>query len=660
MTLAPLSLDTLSWEDLRQLGQQQAPVASGGRWTHHSPVDPGITLLELFAFLLDQQVFVMDQLSDDLQLAILALLGEAPRGPGVAQTVVAPREGSLAAAELCPAGAVLVPQAGGSADLSFSLARDMLFLPVDRLTIAIQGEDRTIDLQQARSQPLFATPPGPDADLAITARLAAPLDPALIGQEVALAVILDDGGAVPPEWHPDASDAPPPVAMTLRLGDGAGGWLLQSTGWHDGTGGMRRSGLIRFTLPPAWAGLGELRLALSGGPERLHAEPPRLAALALGAGLARHAVPLRIEAANTGDPQHDALRAALLGQLAGWLPLSGLTMALPAGMAPVLPSSLALALQDRAGDWQDWQRQDSLVAADGERRVFTFDRSLSVLRFGDGYAGRVPAPAQDLRLALELGGGAIGNHPAGLVWRARDGGPADLVSLTPAVGGEEAESMAGARQRLASALVAVTRAVTAEDHAVLAETAPGIARHRAAVAPGFDPAFPCAWSSDSITVFVVPVTGEDAPAPVADPGALQQIRTVLGAARLITTRVFVEPVVLRPAAIEIELEGLPALAPTLAAELRAVLGRYLHPALGGAEGTGWPFGHPLRASELMRVIEQNLPGGAQVGAVSIRLLDDPGSAASSCGDTAIGTYELPWLASFDVALRALAPLGAVL
>lgn len=661
MTLTPLSLDTLSWEDLRQLGQQQAPVASGGRWTHHSPVDPGITLLELFAFLIDQQIFVMDQLSPDMQLAILALLGDAPRGAGVARTLVAPPEGTLAAPAACPAGTVLVPQAGGPAGLAFSLAQDVLFLPVDLLTVTIQGDDRTVDLRQGRAQPIFASAPGDLPDLAIAVRLSAPLDPALIGQEVALAVILDDGGAVPPEWHPDAHPAPPPVELALRLDDGAGGWLPPLAGWHDGTGGMRRSGLIRFALPAGWAGRSEFALALSGGAQRLHAEPPRLAALAFGAGLAHHAVPLRIEDAPNGDPLHDALRAALVDQLVGWLPLSGCELALPHGLIPALETGLALVLQDRTGAWHQWQRHDSLIALDGEARSFTYDRELGLLRFGDGYAGRVPAPAQNLRLDVQLGGGVLGNHPAGLVWRARDSGaPGELVSLAPAVGGAEAETPLAARQRLGSALGQVTRAVTADDHVVLAETSPGIARHRAAVAPGHDPAFPCAWSSDSITVFVVPVTGEDAPAPTADPGALAQIRSVLGTARLLTTRVFVEPVVLRPADVRIEIEGLPALDLALGSRLRSLLSRYLHPALGGAEGTGWPFGHPLRPSELMRVIEAGLPHGARVTAVAIRLMDDPGSPANACGDTAIGPYELPWLAAFDVAARAAAPVGDVL
>jgi hypothetical protein len=87
MTLAAPRLDDLTWEDLRLLAQRRIPAASGGRWTHHAPVDPGVTLLELFAFLLEQQVFVLDQVPDALLHGVLRLLGEAPR-PTVAARIV--------------------------------------------------------------------------------------------------------------------------------------------------------------------------------------------------------------------------------------------------------------------------------------------------------------------------------------------------------------------------------------------------------------------------------------------------------------------------------------------------------------------------------------------------------------------------------------------
>src|ERR1700759_3646326 len=94
MSLPALALDDLTYEDLRQLAMRNIPAASGGRWTHHAPVDAGVTLLELFAFLLEQQLFVLDQVPDTMVRALLALLGEAPKPTRVARTlfVLADRE----------------------------------------------------------------------------------------------------------------------------------------------------------------------------------------------------------------------------------------------------------------------------------------------------------------------------------------------------------------------------------------------------------------------------------------------------------------------------------------------------------------------------------------------------------------------------------------
>ncbi len=652
MSLSTITLDSLTYEDLRRLGQQQAPIASGGRWTHHAAVDPGITLLELFAFLLDQQLFVMDQLSPDMQLAMMALLGDAPRPAGVARTVVAAPEGSLSLPVSRQAGDVLLPAGGGPAALAFSLAEDLLLLPVAAIAVSVAGTDRTIDMQQGRPVRLFTREESDAPELALTALLSTAIPAALIGRTLAVALLLD--GPVPPEWDERAAEVPPPVDLELWLGE-----TRAAPGWRDGTGGLRRSGLIRFAVPADWAGRRDIRIALSAG-ERRHAEPPVLSRVAVGAAVATHARPVRIAANDTGDAAHNALRKQVADQVASWLPLSNRELALPGELYPVIEGSIRLSLQDRAREWHEWERVDSLAAKDGEARAYVFDREHSRLTFGDGYAGRVPAPAGNVAIDLEVGGGAAGNHPPGLAWRFATGNGPDLISLAAGTGGSEAETLAAAQRRIASAFDVVTRAVTADDHRDLIETARGVAPHRASIAPGFDPAFPCAYVPDSVTVFVVPASGEDTPAPRADEGSLALFRAILDEARLLTTRVFVEPATIRPAALRIEIEGLPVLAPELKDRLHRRLARYLHPALGGANEDGWPFGHPLRPSELMRVAGDLLPQGARVASVAIKLLDAPGQAENACSDTPIGAHELVWLASFQATARAATPTESVL
>ena len=56
MTIENLRLDDLNWTDMVQAIRSRIAVVSGEDWTLHSPVDPGVTLLELFAYLLEQPV----------------------------------------------------------------------------------------------------------------------------------------------------------------------------------------------------------------------------------------------------------------------------------------------------------------------------------------------------------------------------------------------------------------------------------------------------------------------------------------------------------------------------------------------------------------------------------------------------------------------------
>ena len=87
MALDPVVLDDLTWDDFSTAALLRIPAASGGRWTLNAPVDPGITLVDLFGWLLEQRVYWMDQVSDPLTRALLKLMGITPN-PAVAATTV--------------------------------------------------------------------------------------------------------------------------------------------------------------------------------------------------------------------------------------------------------------------------------------------------------------------------------------------------------------------------------------------------------------------------------------------------------------------------------------------------------------------------------------------------------------------------------------------
>ncbi|HEY9283481.1 MAG TPA: hypothetical protein VIP46_08510, partial [Pyrinomonadaceae bacterium] len=84
--LETVKLDDLTWGEMVAAVRRRVAAASAGQWTLHAPVDPGITLLELFAYLLEQRVYWMDQVPDSLVRGALSLLGERPRATQAAAT----------------------------------------------------------------------------------------------------------------------------------------------------------------------------------------------------------------------------------------------------------------------------------------------------------------------------------------------------------------------------------------------------------------------------------------------------------------------------------------------------------------------------------------------------------------------------------------------
>src|SRR5947199_2511051 len=88
MAIPAVILDDLTWADLTAAARRRIPAASKGRWTLHAPVDPGMTLLELHAWLLEQRLYWMDQVPDAFTRGALALIGERTRDAQCASMVL--------------------------------------------------------------------------------------------------------------------------------------------------------------------------------------------------------------------------------------------------------------------------------------------------------------------------------------------------------------------------------------------------------------------------------------------------------------------------------------------------------------------------------------------------------------------------------------------
>lgn len=180
------------------------------------------------------------------------------------------------------------------------------------------------------------------------------------------------------------------------------------------------------------------------------------------------------------------------------------------------------------------------------------------------------------------------------------------------------------------------RAVTAFDFERRALATAGTSLWRARALPDVDPRLPGLVADGCLTVAVVPWLPVDRPEPTRE--LLARVRDDLASARTLGTRVFV----VGPDYVQVGVAATVRLLPgvrsegVIAAARDAVHG-FLHPVTGGPSGRGWPFGRPVRRSEVLQLLDQ-LPGVDRVEGLVLRRERD--GVSEECGDLTICATEL--------------------
>jgi hypothetical protein len=673
MTLEQLKLDDLTWTQMVTAIRRRIPAASDGLWTLHAPVDPGVTLLELYAYLLEQRLYWLDQTPDALVHAALSLMGERAgaaqpsatvmRLPPDNYTTLAPPIGLRLARRMPP--------------VVFTSDEEVVLLPVREtgeprreeyaVGLYIGGRDRALDLRHGRRVCLLPAD-GSAGEFRIVLPLTAPPPGGAAGKFFSLLIELDTPESIAPEWsHEAVADVPPPAQLAWSYRRAGTGERSPFEKVEDGTAGLRRSGVVRLTLPPDWTAETDLpaeSYAIWVRAERAtYSSPPVVKQVVPNTVIARHR--------RQTDP-HEFARE--------WLPLPGSQISLPDFFTnpggdspplqdhPALEDSFALSIRERDGDWHEWAATNAFTFHGPDERVFVVERELGTLRFGDGLTGRVPVPGkgippENVRLSYKVGGGAAGNHGRGLTFEGLTNSAFKARNVVAAEGGEETESLERARERAASTLRRVERAITASDHVQLLVSPPGVvstlgvAFKRAHAELGRHPCHPCRRVPGAVTIYVVP----DVPrteekddcafvaAPVPDPGALAAARARVERARLVASEVFVLPAVYREVSLAIQLVGDPVDAVALRETITRRMRDFLDPLVGGSDGTGWDFGEPLRPSALLREAQRAAGEDASVSSVGIGL--DGAPPDEKCLDIRIESHELVVLGEVQISLR---------
>jgi predicted phage baseplate assembly protein len=597
MALPSPNLDDRRFQELvdeaKRYVQQRAP-----EWTDHNVSDPGVTLIETFAYLVDQLLYRLNRVPDKNYTAFLDLLGIRLFPPAAASADVdfwlsAPQPDTV----VLPAGTEVTTTRGETDDAVVFTTTDELHIAPSELTRLVTapraGEqtDRTRTLAEGRDIPCFQAAPEPGDALLFGLPTAVP--------RCIVAVRLDsrvEGVGVDPRQ--------PPLVWEAWHGSG---WQVCETG-PDTTGGLNRPGEVIVYVPAGHrasviggtrAGWLRCRVTEPEPGQPFYSESPTVREASVftvgGTMCAEHAVTV------TDVP---------LGTSEG---VAGQTFRV--GRPPVLLDGAPPVVEVSSADgWQRWDvvehfgrsgPADRHVRVDATTGEFAFPPAL---REPDGtlrQCGAVPPKGAQVRVArYRTGGGPAGNVARGAISVLRSSVPyvARVTNREAARGGVAGETVANAKLRAPEALRMQERAVTAEDYEILSrQAAPSVRRVRC---------LPAADGPGAVRVLVVPDAVPDEgdrlrfEQLIPSDRVLQAITSCLDERRLIGTRLVVEPPVYQGVTVVARLTAPPGDADRVREAALAALFGYLDPLRGGPEGTGWPFGRPVQYGEVFGVVQR--------------------------------------------------------
>ena len=320
---------------------------------------------------------------------------------------------------------------------------------------------------------------------------------------------------------------------------------------------------------------------------------------------------------------------------------------------PVLDGSLRLEIDQGSGP-TNWVEVDDFFGSGPDDEHYVLNRTSGEIRFGDGFHGAIPVANVDnpqanvVAAEYRFGGGTSGNVGAGHLGTLRNAveGIDDnaIINVQPTFGGRDEETLDEAKRRAPGALRSRCRAVTAADFEFHAKQAANIKRARAL--PLLHPDYPGIKVPGVVTVVVIP----DSPAanPVPSEGTLRTVCAYLDARRLLTTELYVVPPTYQLVHVAVDVtavDGADTAAVTDAVTKELLT--YFHPLNGGDDGTGWPFGGPVRFSRVFQRVF-TVTGVESIDRVLITI---DGETAPECVDVEIAANAVLYSVAHDVSVH---------
>ena len=604
MSLPVPNLDDRRFQDIVDEAKLLIPQLCP-EWTNHNVADPGVALVELFAWMTEMVLYRLNQVPDRLYTQFLNLLGVTPFP---ARPAVADLTFWLSAA---PGEPVAVPAGTEVATLDaaqpavFSTLTDLVIdQPVLTGALTGNGDENLRDVlaplrYDRDTVACFASDPARPGDA-----LYLGFDRPLAGQALAVAVTTAVAGV-------GIDPRRPPIVWEVWSGE----WWIPCAVHGDTTGGLNRDGTLLLLVPNRHEPISlahqrrwwlRVRLVDAAPDQPTYRTSPLLRTIDVSCR------------GGTVAAEHSQLVVdETLGRATGQ---PGATLAL--AYRPVLPRRDGETVVVTHGEaTSEWAEVVDFAASGPDDRHIVWDEAQGLVEFGPAVAypdgsvrqhGAVPPVGAVVAVrAYRHGGGRAGNVGERTITLLRHSIPfvSRVENLHAARGGVDAETPENVKRRGPLTLRSGERAVTTGDYERLALEATGqVARARC---------LPPAAPGEPVRVLVVPRPERAADSFTIDDFQLDDAlfatvagyldeRRVIGASVELTA-----PYYLGVSVAALVRPSIGAAAPAVRNRVLDALYRHLSPVDGGSDGRGWPWGTTVTTASLVGLVSE-LEGVAAV------------------------------------------------
>lgn len=608
MSLEAPRLDDRTFEDLMDEVRARIPLYTP-EWTDHNLSDPGITLLELFAFMTDVILYRLNRVPEKHYIKFMELIGmrlqeAVPARAEITFWLSAPQPNPF----VIPVDSEVATTRTETEDaIVFTTDRDMTIkVPELNYLMSSYIEEETEERRYAGQNvsgvlagydniPVFASDP-PRTDDALYFGFDEDLSNHILGIE--FEVDQAEGSGIDPR-------RPPYFWEVLSL--------QEETRWEridvdfDDTLGLNKSGLIRVHVPELrratrneisayWV---RLRLDFTDTDSR-YSVSPRLYRLTVeswgGTVNATNATRVYNEVLGRSDGtpgqifylEHQPIVARAAGEY------------------------ILVRLED--GREQRWQEVSDFSLSNAVDHHYTIESNTGEVRFGPAlpqpngeikrYGSLPPKGAMIVMRSYRYGGGQSGNVAPRTINVLRTSLPYvdTVMNRKSAAGGLDAENMENAKLRVPGYLRSLQRAVTAGDFEYLTQVAaPGeVGRVYCLQPPNTN-----RGENKLLVIPAVPVLqGYISPESLELTTELRErIHNYLDERRLLATQLEVTMPIYQWVQTEVYLRASQHFdAEVVRQRVERRLLEFVNPLTGGVNGDGWPFGRDLMVSDIMAAI----------------------------------------------------------